>query len=115
MTSKKLNNLLIKEFPNLINKYNEEVEWQEGDDTGSHIVYGDVFTPYMVRCIEDNKKDELNKIFNYIELILEKEDKYIDEVIAFSVLEGVVDLIKEDIFSMLGIKTQEILAELYLT
>ena len=51
MNSIELNKLLIEKFPNLIDDYCDEVGWQEGDETGSHIVYGDVFTPYIVKCI----------------------------------------------------------------
>lgn len=37
--------------------------WQEGDETGAHTVYGDVFTPYIVNCIENNNQKEIEKKF----------------------------------------------------
>ncbi len=89
MDSKKLNMMLIENFPNLVDKYNEEVEWQEGDDTGSHTVYGDVLTPYLIECIEQNNESEVVKILKFIERILEMNIKYSDEVIAFSILERI--------------------------
>ena len=89
MDSKKLNRILIENFPNLVDKYNEEVEWQEGDDTGSHTVYGDVLAPYLIECIEQNNESEVIKILKFIERILELNIKYSDEVIAFSILERI--------------------------
>ena len=52
MTNKKLNQFLIVSFPELKHAYNKEVIWQEGDDTGTHVVFGDVFTPYLEKLIE---------------------------------------------------------------
>ena len=39
MTNKELNQFLVKTFPELKQAYDEEVSWQEGDDTGSHVVF----------------------------------------------------------------------------
>jgi hypothetical protein len=89
VNKKELNILLIEKFPNLIDKYNEEVEWQEGSDTGAHVVYGDVLTPYFIDCIEKNNEEEVIKILKFIEEILKYNVKYSNEVIAFSVLEGI--------------------------
>ena len=36
MDVKQLNQLLINKFPELEREYHEEVDWQEGDETGSH-------------------------------------------------------------------------------
>lgn len=89
MDKKKLNMMLIEIFPDLIEKYKEEVEWQEGDNTGSHIVYGDVLAPYLIDCIEQKKETEVIKILEFIERILKSNIKYSDEVIAFSILERI--------------------------
>lgn len=114
MISKELNKLLIKTFPNLNKSYHEEVAWQEKDDTGSHIVYGDVFTPYIVDCIEKNRQKEIEKIFAYLEFLLSKQDSYTTEVVTFSVLESIEYLLKNNkkLQGMLGEKTIEKLKEL---
>ena len=113
MKSRELNKLLIKTFPNLNSEYHEEVDWQEGDDTGSHTVYGDVFTPYIVNCIENNRQNQLNCIFGFLEFLLLKNDLYTNEVIAFSVLESIGYLIKDNkpLLEMLGEKTKILLNE----
>lgn len=89
MDSKKMNLLLKRNFPNLIDKYNKEVEWQEGDETGSHTVYGDVLAPYLIECVKKNKEPEVVKILQFVEQILELNNKYSNEVIAFSILERI--------------------------
>lgn len=90
MQSKMLNKFLIDNFPELIDAYDSEVSWQEGNDTGSHIVYGDVFMPYVENAIEKNLEDELKRIFSFIETVLLTEDTYSQEVIMFSVLERIL-------------------------
>lgn len=114
MTSKELNKLLIETFPELNDSYIEEVKWQEGDDTGSHTVYGDIFTPYIIICIENNKQEEIRKIFSYVEFLLSKKDSYIEEVIAFSVLESIEYLLKcnKKIQFLPGYNTLKVLEEL---
>lgn len=87
MEVKKLNRLLLDNFPELENEYHEEVDWQEGDETGSHIVYGDVFAPYIEKIILQKNEAEIQRVFVFIEEILSKNEKYSDEVIMFSVLE----------------------------
>lgn len=87
MDAKQLNRRLVNRFPELEEKYLEEVDWQEGDETGSHVVYGDVFAPYIEKIIIEKKYEELKKVFTFIEDILLENEKYSDEVIMFSILE----------------------------
>ena len=47
MTCKELNLKLIELLPEIKKMYEEETSWQEGDNTGSHIVFSDVFFPYI--------------------------------------------------------------------
>lgn len=114
MTSKELNESLIRSFPSLLTRYNEEVEWQEGDDTGSHIVFGDVLVPYIKACIAEERRHELVAVFRYMETLLQQRDKYVDEVVAFSVLEGLIDQMKHkpEVLSLLGPEAQTLLSEL---
>ena len=46
MTSKELNLKLIESFPEIKDVYFEETSWQDGDETGSHVVYADIFVPF---------------------------------------------------------------------
>ena len=114
MNNIELNKMIVKYFPILENNYQDEVDWQEGDATGSHTVFGDVFTPYFVKCIESKKNEELYAIFNFLELLLSIQDKYIDEVVAFSVFESVGYLLNEnkEIIDMMGSRTKKMVEEL---
>ena len=89
MTAKQLNLLLIEKFPELKLKYQDDVDWQDGDETVSHIVYGDVFAPYVEECIDKKMDNKLKRIFTFIEEILSMNDTYSMEVILFSVLERI--------------------------
>ena len=90
MTSKELNLKLIEIFPEIKNTYLEETSWQDGDETGSHIVYGDVFVPFLKREITEKRTQILTNIFMFIEELLELNDNYVNEVIAFSVFESLL-------------------------
>lgn len=86
MISKELNLKLIKLLPEIKDLYDEETSWQEGDETGSHTVFSDVFFPYILNNLNDTEITKRN--FDVIEKILELHDEYADEVIALSVLEN---------------------------
>ena len=116
MGSGELNKMLVESFPNLKEAYLEEVEWQEGDDTGSHVVYGDVFTPYVVDCIENNREKEMLSVFSYIERLLEYKDTYVESVITVSVIESVSYLFKDkqNLYELLGEKSKVIMDDFLL-
>ena len=114
MDVKQLNQLLIDRFPELEKEYHEEVDWQEGDETGSHVVYGDVFTPYIEKNIIQQNNSEIQKAFSIIEEILARNEKYSDEVILLNVLERLM-LDKEQFQSCkkyLGKYTEQIIKEM---
>lgn len=86
MTCKELNLKLIELLPEIKKMYEDETSWQEGDNTGSHTVFADIFFPYIRYNLNDKKITEKN--FNVIEKILELHDDYADEVIILSVFEN---------------------------
>lgn len=89
--SKKMNLELINRFPELKEKYIEEAEWQEGDDTGSHIIYGDIFNPFIEKCIQEKENKQLIRICEFIEELLIKDIEYFSNVVCFTVLERIID------------------------
>lgn len=44
---RQLNLLLFNSIPEIRDSYENEVGWQDGHDTGSHVVFGDVLNPYV--------------------------------------------------------------------
>ncbi len=100
MISKELNFKLISSFPELKNEYKDEVSWQEGDDTGSHTIYGDVLVPYIRKAIQEKNSLILVKVFDFLESLLLCKDEYAMEVVYFSVIESLIydEEIKLDTF-----------------
>lgn len=94
MVSKELNSKLIELLPEIKDLYDDEVSWQEGDETGSHIVFSDVFFPFILDNLDNVEMSVKN--FSVIEKILELHDEYADEVITLSVLENL--FYEQDIF-----------------
>ena len=90
MTCKELNKKLLKTFPILTEAYYAETSWQEGDDTGSHLIFEDVFVPFIQEQFSNQNVETLTKIFDFIEKLLALDDSYINEVITFSVLEPLI-------------------------
>ena len=95
MTSKELNLKLIEAFPEIKDAYYEETAWQDGDETGSHVVYADVFVPFIKAQISTGNAQIIADIFQYIEKLLKLNDEYATEVIALSVVESL--LFDEDV------------------
>ena len=88
MTSRELNGMLIQWVPEISESYEKEVEWQEGDETGSHIIFGDVLVPHIIKLVDDHEYESLKKIFEFIEHLLLLNDEYAEEVAVLSVIES---------------------------
>lgn len=114
MTRRELNLLLVEAFPGLKTAYDSVVSWQDGDNTGSHVVFGDVFTPHLISILRARDSQCVVKALTFIEDVLSLEDKYADEVIAFSVLEGLYhdSSLNEFLELHMGEKTRKIYYEL---
>lgn len=111
MISKELNWKLLELLPEIKELYEGETSWQEGDNTGSHTVFSDIFFPYILNNLDDKNKTEKN--FAVIEKLLELHDDYADEVITLSILENLFyekDLI-DKYKKYLGILSKEIFAK----
>lgn len=110
MTSRELNLKILEYFPKLKNAYEDEVSWQEGDETGSHVVYGDVFVPHFEQNLNARNIEGLTYMFKFLEDLLAMEDDYAENVIAVNVIEGNEDkLIDSEIHKLLGPRTKKVL------
>lgn len=108
-----LNKKIVEYIPKLRSKYDEEVSWQEGDCTGSHTVFGDVLTPYLIECILQNHNDEVVLVFKFLEEILSLNDDYAEEVVSLSVFESIAYVFEEKsyLIDYLGERSKKILKE----
>jgi hypothetical protein len=88
MDSQKLNSLLLEEFPQIRHQFDDFVSWQEGMATGSHVVFEDVFVPYILDRIAKNDAEEVKRCFDFVESLFSLHDDYADDVAGQSVLEA---------------------------
>ena len=115
MNSKELNLKLINYIPEIKDLYKEETSWQDGDNTGSHIIYADVFVPFIKEMIIAENIQQIIKAFDYIEILLNLDDEYVNEVIALSVLETLVfdnDIQSASFLKYAGTKTLELFKQI---
>ena len=113
MTCKELNLKIIEYFPGLQEAYHDETLWQEGDETGSHVVYGTVFTPYFEQKLNMRNIESLTYIFKFIEDILSTGDVSAENVIALSVIAGNEDKLSDnEMLKLLGPQTKKLLNEM---
>jgi hypothetical protein len=83
-----LSSKLIEEFPELRARYEDELKWWDSEKPGQHIVYGDIFTPFLVELLESGKDHErLERAFALIEALISSEDVRVQEVAVVTVLE----------------------------
>lgn len=88
MTSKELNRMLLHSVPEITPFFLEEVSWQDGEETGSHIVFSDILVPYLSHLVRESNTSALQSIFHLIESLLCAKDPYADEVITLSFLDS---------------------------
>jgi hypothetical protein len=89
---------LLQEFPELRPRYEEELNWWGSEKPGQHIVYGDIFTPFLVALLESGKdRHGIERAFALIEALLNSDDVRVQEVAVVTILEylqGKQDLLK---------------------
>ena len=87
MKAKEMNILLLESFLELQAKFDEYTSWQEGIDTGCTITYADIFTPYIIECIEKYNEDKIKSIFDFVEKLASFNDEYANQVIMLSIFD----------------------------
>ncbi len=88
MTSKELNALLLSEFPEIKDSINKYVELLDGINTGSFLVFEDVFMSYFYSKIDELDYESINKICFFIETTYLLNDEYASNVIYIGILEN---------------------------
>ncbi len=87
MENKVILQWLVQMFPNLKHEFDEYSE----EPILLHLVFGDVINPYIENCIFTYNFLEIKRIFEIIDILLQNQDVYIQEVILFTVLERFMD------------------------
>ncbi len=78
-----------------IAKYIDENNIDEND--GMHIWFEFIVTPIVLDAIKNNNSNLIAKSFEFVENVLKTDDRDITEVIEFSLLEGIVSELGENI------------------
>ena len=86
--SKKYNELLLKKFPSLKDEFDKYVSWQDGINTGSTLVYEDVFVPHIIKQLVNDNTEELGKISSLIEDLITSDDEYAVNIAYVAILES---------------------------
>jgi len=90
MTCKELNEKLLQTFPELNEAFEEETSWQEGLETGSTVVYEDVFMPFVEEAIEKNDNATISRIFDFIEELAQAEDEYTKQLLMICIFDNLL-------------------------
>lgn len=93
LTYENLSSKLVEIVPEIREKYEEKLKWWDDETPGPHIIYGDVLTPYLISLIESKgDHDEiLKRIFDFLEVLAKHEDEHVQEVVAVTVCERLID------------------------
>ena len=86
--SKKYNILLLNKFPELKEKFDNYTNWQDGMETGSLLVYEDVFVPYVLECLINDNNDKMIEIADFIEQLITDNDEYAFNIAYIAILES---------------------------
>ncbi len=114
MTFKETNENLLSKFPQLKEKFEEETSWQEGLDTGSFVVFEDVFMPYVKSVVSDKKEKEIKEVFSYIEFLANVKDDYVKNIVYVAILENIASFNNpEEYIQYFQEKTKQIYDENY--
>ena len=115
MTSRELNKKLINAFPELESAYKEYTEWQDGDETGSHVVYCHILAREIAFLIKGKRYDKAKPYLDFCEDLLLTGDEYADEVVALSVLDFIATeegCREADVLPLLGPATLKVWREI---
>ena len=99
MNSKDLNSMLLEKFPELKEKFEEETNWQEGIETGSFIVFEDVFMPFLEANVEANNNEMIERIYSFIESLCDIDDEYVKNILYVAILENISGYTNQTMFS----------------
>ena len=87
MSNKELNSLLLNKVPEIKEEFEKETSWQEGLETGSHVVFQYVLVPFSISALEKEQDDVIKRIFDFINNIIKTGGNFEKEVVQLSFLE----------------------------
>lgn len=105
----KMNKLLLFRFPELRESFEKETSWNEGIETGSYVVYEDVFMPFVVKSFAEKDKDKIARIMSFIEDLASSDDFEERNLIGVAVIDNVrMYDIEKDFVLLMGPHTKKV-------
>lgn len=91
VTYNNMSDRLIDVLPELKEKYLAELEWWEGDTPGPHNIFGhQLLMPYIYFLLDSSDyRTELERLFNFVELLAGHPDKDVRDVVATTVMPNI--------------------------
>ena len=99
MNPRELNELLLKSFPELKDKFEEETSWQDGIETGCFVTFEDVFMPFLEANVELDNGEMIERIYSFIENLCDIDDEYVQNVLYVAILENISSYSNKELFS----------------
>jgi hypothetical protein len=86
-----LTGLLAANVPELREEIEAVCEWWAPETPGQHIIYEDILVQYLIKLIEAGTADgRLQELFVFVEELAKNPDVHVQEVVAYTVLEGLL-------------------------
>lgn len=83
-----LSDLLAVRAPDLRESIEAVRQWWAPEIPGQHVVYGDIFNPYLTELVEAGTNDKaLTEAFALLEDLAKSSDVHVQEVAGYTVLE----------------------------
>lgn len=83
-----LTNLLAATVPHLRESIEAVREWWAPDTPGQHVIYGDIFNPYLAELLEAGTNEKaLTEAFALLEDLAKSNEVHVQEVAGYTVLE----------------------------
>jgi hypothetical protein len=87
LTYENVSEWMLEELPNLEETYRAELEWWRDEMPGPHIVFGDIFLPYLRTILRGPDLEAVRHALRVAEVMAQHPDHRIREVVALSILE----------------------------
>lgn len=88
LTYKNAHLKMLEAIPELKEKYDEEIRWWGNEKPGQHIIFGDVFTDFMIALLKSSENEVLLKrMFAFLEKMATSSNEDVVNVATVTVCE----------------------------
>ena len=77
---------LVTLFPDLREVYEREADWWKPEKPQPYVVYEDIFYPYIEKLLASNEMNALQRVFDFIEMLVTADDTRLHDLARISIL-----------------------------